>query len=298
MVGHEAFARGMVYARNGQVSEVQIDPDDPAGHRAGAGRLPGRLRHDGAAGRQRARLDRASRALQLPGGPGLQARGGAADRGPQPAAGRRSGEQRPGVGGRARAARCARRRRPRSPTRCTLGLEFSVERMPGVPRPPGQDQPADASGAPGPPRLVGARAGSPGRSSTIRRGATRPQQRDLLLQIRTAAGAAARFSLPRSPWLSLAEVAAGFWSLLADAERVGLQLLVEGGGGRPPVITEAAGDDGAGRPAERGRPGSGTDDPRGRRSRCDPAATGCSATRCTGSTSWAIRLRDRFRARS
>ncbi len=26
MVGHEAFARGMVYARNGSVSEVQIDP--------------------------------------------------------------------------------------------------------------------------------------------------------------------------------------------------------------------------------------------------------------------------------
>ena len=123
------------------------------------------------------------------------------------------------------------------PSAVQLGLEFSVEQLPGYRGHRGKINL----------RMRPVRRGH--RGSWVRSGISweeldypsrshPAEQRDLLLQVRTAAGAAARFSLPRSPWLSLAEVSAGFWSLLADAERAGLQLLVEGAAGRPPVITK------------------------------------------------------------
>ena len=51
------------------------------------------------------------------------------------------------------------------------------------------------------------------------------EHRELLLQFRAAAGASARYSLPRSAWLSLSTVSTGFWALLDQAARVGLTVI-------------------------------------------------------------------------
>jgi superfamily II DNA or RNA helicase len=51
------------------------------------------------------------------------------------------------------------------------------------------------------------------------------EQRELLLQFRAAAGASARYSLPRNPWLSLGTVSSAFWGLLDQAAAVGLTIL-------------------------------------------------------------------------
>jgi superfamily II DNA or RNA helicase len=53
----------------------------------------------------------------------------------------------------------------------------------------------------------------------------RPEHRELLLQFRAAAGAGARYALPRTPWLSLSTVTSAFWSLLDQAASVGVALL-------------------------------------------------------------------------
>jgi superfamily II DNA or RNA helicase len=52
-----------------------------------------------------------------------------------------------------------------------------------------------------------------------------PEQRELLLQFRAAAGASARFAMPRSTWLSLGTVSSAFWGLLDQAVSVGLTIL-------------------------------------------------------------------------
>jgi SNF2 family DNA or RNA helicase len=52
-----------------------------------------------------------------------------------------------------------------------------------------------------------------------------PEQRELLLQFRAAAGASARFAMPRSAWLSLGAVSSAFWGLLDQAASVGLTIL-------------------------------------------------------------------------
>ena len=52
-----------------------------------------------------------------------------------------------------------------------------------------------------------------------------PSQRELLLQFRAAAGASARYALPRSAWLSLATVSSAFWGLLDQAATIGLTIL-------------------------------------------------------------------------
>ncbi len=51
------------------------------------------------------------------------------------------------------------------------------------------------------------------------------EHRELLLQFRAAAGASARYALPRSAWLSLRTVSSGFWSLLDQAAALGLTVL-------------------------------------------------------------------------
>ncbi len=51
------------------------------------------------------------------------------------------------------------------------------------------------------------------------------EQRELLLQFRAAAGASARYAMPRSAWLSLATVSSAFWGLLDQAAGVGLTVL-------------------------------------------------------------------------
>ncbi len=57
------------------------------------------------------------------------------------------------------------------------------------------------------------------------------EHRDLLLQVRAATGPGARFVYPKSPWISLSTVTSGLWSLLAAAGQVGLDLVPPGGGG-------------------------------------------------------------------
>jgi superfamily II DNA or RNA helicase len=51
------------------------------------------------------------------------------------------------------------------------------------------------------------------------------EQRELLLQFRAAAGASVRYALPRSAWLSLGTVSSAFWGLLDQAATVGLTIL-------------------------------------------------------------------------
>ena len=52
-----------------------------------------------------------------------------------------------------------------------------------------------------------------------------PEHRELLLQFRAAAGSSARYTLPRSAWLSLSTVGSGFWGLLDQAAAAGLALI-------------------------------------------------------------------------
>ena len=52
-----------------------------------------------------------------------------------------------------------------------------------------------------------------------------PEQRELLLQFRAAAGASARYAMPRTAWLSLGTVSSAFWGLLDQAAATGLTIL-------------------------------------------------------------------------
>ncbi len=54
-----------------------------------------------------------------------------------------------------------------------------------------------------------------------------PAHRELLLQLRAAAGSSARQALPRNAWLSLQAVSSAFWSLLEQAGAAGLEVVVE-----------------------------------------------------------------------
>ena len=58
---------------------------------------------------------------------------------------------------------------------------------------------------------------SAGRSWTSWPASYVSEHRELLLQLRAAAGRRARYSLPRSAWLSLSTVSTGFWALLDQA---------------------------------------------------------------------------------
>ena len=53
----------------------------------------------------------------------------------------------------------------------------------------------------------------------------RAEHRELLLQFRAAAGAGARYALPRTPWLSLGTVTSAFWALLDQAAAADLALI-------------------------------------------------------------------------
>ena len=54
-----------------------------------------------------------------------------------------------------------------------------------------------------------------------------PAHRELLLQLRAAAGASARQALPRNAWLSLQSVSSALWSLLDQTGGTGLEVVVE-----------------------------------------------------------------------
>jgi superfamily II DNA or RNA helicase len=105
-----------------------------------------------------------------------------------------------------------------------LALEFEVERIPAYRGYAGRQDL----------RIRPARQGRTG--SWVRSGISwedldfvarsyRPEHRELLLQFRAAAGAGARFALPRTPWLSLSTVTSAFWALLDQAASAGLSLL-------------------------------------------------------------------------
>lgn len=64
-----------------------------------------------------------------------------------------------------------------------------------------------------------------------------PEVQDLLLQLRAAAGSAARYASPRTAWLTLEGVSTAFWSVLDAADRVGLELVGEKAGA-PTVLSE------------------------------------------------------------
>ncbi len=105
-----------------------------------------------------------------------------------------------------------------------LAMEFEVERIPAYRGYAGRQD-------------LRIRPARPGRSGGwVRSGISwedldfvarsyRPEHRELLLQFRAAAGAGARYALPRTPWLSLGTVTSAFWALLDQAATAGLSLL-------------------------------------------------------------------------
>ncbi len=105
-----------------------------------------------------------------------------------------------------------------------LALEFGVEKIPAYRDYPGRQEL----------RIRPARPGKGG--GWVRSGISwddldhvarsyRPEHRELLLQFRAAAGASARYALPRNGWLSLTTVTAAFWGLLDQAAEVDLALI-------------------------------------------------------------------------
>jgi hypothetical protein len=109
-------------------------------------------------------------------------------------------------------------------TAAPLALELEVERIPAYRGYPGRQDL----------RMRPARQGRGG--SWVRSGISwedldfvarsyRPEHRELLLQFRAAAGAGARYALPRTPWLSLGTVTSAWWSLLDQAAACGLALI-------------------------------------------------------------------------
>ena len=223
MVGHEAFARAMVYAKSGRVHDVEVDDETLVI----TGRVKGTYRDDYAV------------AVHL-----ASSRSGAVSA-------YRSQCNCPIVTdckhaaavlivARHLAAAARLVERPEwektldkllagSPTVlpadiAPLALEFGVERIPAFRGYAGRQD-------------LRIRPARRGRSGTwVRSGISWDdldfvarsyvsEHRELLLQFRAAAGASARYSLPRSAWLSLSTVSTGFWALLDQATQVGLTVI-------------------------------------------------------------------------
>ncbi|MCW2812465.1 MAG: Superfamily or helicase, family, partial [Friedmanniella sp.] len=224
MVGPDAFARGMAYARSGHVHDVSFD--DRA--LTVSGRVKGTYRDDyavtvalgaspsGAVTAYRGQcscpvaLDCKHAAAVL-----VVARHQAALPAPERPEWERTLD-----------ALVASPVPPSGETAAPLALEFGVEKIPAFRGYPGRQD-------------LRIRPARPGRhGSWVRSGISwedldfvarsyRPEHRELLLQFRAAAGAGARYALPRNPWLSLGTVTAAFWALLDQAAAVGLTLLAE-----------------------------------------------------------------------
>src|SRR5215210_3149069 len=222
MVGHEAFARAMVYARSGYVHEVDFDD----GALVVTGRVKGTYRDDyevtvylassrsGAISAYRSQcscpvaLDCKHGAAVL-----IVARhlAGAAQAAQRPEWEKAVDKVLAGI-----------------PTPevdiAPLALEFGVERIPAFRGYVGRQDL----------RIRPARLGKGGH--WVRSGigwdeldfgarSYVPEHRELLLQFRAAAGANARYALPRSAWLSLGAVGSGFWGLLDQTGPTGLTLI-------------------------------------------------------------------------
>ena len=237
MVGHEAFARGIVYARGGRVTDVELDERSLIIR----GRVRGTYRDDYATSIQLAQS--ASGALTAHRGVCscpvamdckhaaavlivARTMAGVSVQLAQPAWERTLGKIAVA---------------PDPPPVATelLGLDFKVEQMPTY---RGQPSRVDL-------RIRPLRAGKSGK--WIRTGigwedldyASRsylPAHVDLLLQFRAAAGASARYVFPRTPWLSVSTVTSVWWSLLEQAAESGLTLLVAGSESGPELAAMAA----------------------------------------------------------
>ena len=224
LVGREAFSRALGAVRAGHVSAVQTDDRS----RTVTGRVRGTHRddyavtvflHDSPEGTvvlQRSRctcpvsLDCKHAAAVL-----------VAARHQQPVAAQLQKPEWERVLG--RLAETAPERSPR--TAAALALEWGIERIPGSRDYPGR---LDL-------RVRPLRRGKGG--GWVRSGigwddldfvarSCRAAHREVLLQLRAAAGPSARHALPRTPWLSLRGVSSVVWSLLDQAAAVGLELVV------------------------------------------------------------------------
>ncbi len=235
MVGHEAFARGMVYARNGNVGEVRVDAErrTVSGQVVGSDRkrylvLVELVDQAGATGHRATCTCPVVRDCKHAAAVMFTARS-------QLAADARSA--RPAWEG--LVARLLREvpSVPADPVQ--VGLELAVD----VGRAYGGFQP--------PARLLMRPVRRGQRDRWVYSGVSwsdldyptdelLPDVQDLLLQFRAAAGSAARYASPRSAWLTLDEVSTSFWSLLDQAARVGLVLVTEKAGA-PVVVSERVG---------------------------------------------------------
>jgi superfamily II DNA or RNA helicase len=230
MAGHEAFARAMVYARTGRVSDVHLDEE--------AMTISGRVR-----GSYRDAYSTTVRLADPEHGPSAH-RGHCSC----PVALDCKHAAAVLIVARGQAAIASHLERPAwekalgrlvsapDPVPIAavvpLGLEFEVQEIPAYRGYPGR-------------RELRARPVKQGKSGKwIRSGiswddldyftrAHPAEHRDLLLQIRAATGPSARFVYPKSPWISLSTVTSGIWSLLSAADEVGLSLVSPGSGDDP-----------------------------------------------------------------
>lgn len=235
MVGHEAFARGMVYARNGNVGEVRVDTEQltVSGQIVGSDRkrylvLVELVDQAAGTGHRATCTCPVVRDCKHAAAVMFTARA-------QLAADARSA--RPAWEG--LVSRLVREVPTPPAEPVEVGLELAVD----VGRAYGGFQP--------PPRLLMRPVRRGQRDRWVYSGVSwsdldypsddlLPDVQDLLLQFRAAAGSAARYASPRSAWLTLDEVSTAFWSLLEQAGRVGLVLVAEKAGA-PVVLSERVG---------------------------------------------------------
>ncbi len=232
MVGHEAFARGMVYANNGNVADVRVDAKQLAvtGQVLGGGRRRYQVRvqlvdagehtgHRSTCTCPVVRDCKHAAAVLIVARTTLATAAQAA---------RPEWEQ--------AVTRMVREAPAPSLAPAEIGLELAVD----AGRVYGEFQSA--------PRLLMRPVRRGNRDRWVYSGASwsdldypsdawSDDVRELLLQLRAAAGSAARFSSPRSAWLALDDASTMIWWLLASAGRAGLTLVGEKGG-QPMVLTE------------------------------------------------------------
>nr|WP_294690286.1 DEAD/DEAH box helicase [uncultured Friedmanniella sp.] len=111
-----------------------------------------------------------------------------------------------------------------TPAAAPLALEFEVERIPAYRGYAGRSDLRIRPARQG--RNGGwARSGISWEDLDFVARSYRPDHRELLLQFRAAAGAGARYALPRTPWLSLGTVTSAFWALLDQAASADLALI-------------------------------------------------------------------------
>ena len=222
MVGHEAFARAMVYARSGHVYDVDFDAETLRV----TGRVRGTVRDDysvtvflassrsGSVSVYRSQctcpvaMDCKHAAAVL-----IVARHVIAGKAPERPEWERTLEK-----------LLAASPAPPISDVASLALEFGVERIPAYRGYLGRQdlriRPARRSRSGG-----WVRSGISWDDLDFVARSYVPEQRELLLQFRAAAGATARYAVPRSAWLSLATVSSALWGLLDQAAAIGLTIL-------------------------------------------------------------------------